>query len=116
MRKEKLILWAGSEGGSIKLVQIENYFLYSTNETTLREFVPDLTLEELKSKSDVFTSFAQAMESLIEKFPIFHLHPLEIHPDFKNEIILYYKRFYSESGQEENWNKGNWDNLLLIES
>jgi hypothetical protein len=113
MNKEKLILEAGGEGGSVKLVQIKNYYLFSTNETTLREFVPDLTLEELTSKSNVFTSFAEAMESLLEKYPIFHLHPLETHPDFKNEIFLYYQRFCSESGQHENWNKRNWDNLLF---
>jgi len=53
------------------------------------------------------------MESLIEKYQIFHLHLLNIHPDFKNEIILYYQRFCSESGQQENWNKRDWDNLLF---
>ena len=82
MRKENLILEAGADGGSVKLVQINNYFIYSTNETTLREFVPELTIEELKSKSDVFLSFNLAMERILLKYRIFGLYPLSVHPEF----------------------------------
>ena len=70
MKEDKLILEAGSEGGSIKLHQINEYFIYSTNETTLREFVPDLTFEELKSKSNVFSTLDQAMNSMLGKYKI----------------------------------------------
>lgn len=68
MKRKKLILEAGADGGSIKLLQINNYFVYSTNETTLRDIDPELTLEELKSVSDIFPTFAYAMKSLLERY------------------------------------------------
>jgi len=43
MKENKLILEAGLGGSSIQLHQINEYFLYSTDETTLKKFVPDLT-------------------------------------------------------------------------
>ena len=113
MKEDKLILEAGSEGGSIKLHQINEYFIYSTNETTLREFVPDLTFEELKSKSNVFSTLDQAMNSMLGKYKIFRLYPLSVHPDFKSKIIPYYQMFCSENEKSENWNKAKWDYLLL---
>jgi len=116
MKKEKLILEAGADGGSVHLFQINEYFLYATDESTLKDFVPDLTDEELKSKSDIFTSFAQAMESLIEKYPIFNLYPLHIHPDFKNVIIPFYQRFCSKNKRHENRKDGEWDHLLYYET
>lgn len=112
MKQEKLILEAGADGGSVRLFQIKNYFLYATDESTLKEFIPELTDEELKSKSGIFTSFAQAMESLLEKFPIFSLYPLYVHPDFKNVIIPYYQKFCSKYKKRENRGNGEWDHLL----
>ena len=113
MEENKLILEAGSEGGSIQLHQINDYFLYSTDETTLREFVPDLTLEELKTKSNVFSTLDQAMKSILGKYKIFRLYPLSVHPDFKSKIIPYYQIFCSETEKSENWNKAKWDYLLF---
>lgn len=112
MRKKKLILEAGADGGSVKMVQINNYFIYSTNETTLREFVPELTLEELKSKSNIFLSFNLAMESLLAKYRIFALYPLSVHPDFKTLIIPYYLETISKIEDQERRINQNWKELL----
>ena len=113
MEDEKLILEMGSEGGSIQLCQINDYFIYSTDETMLREFVPDLALEELKSKSNVFKTLDQAMNSILGKYKIFRLYPLSIHHDFKSKIIPYYQIFCSENENPRNWNKAKWDYLLF---
>jgi len=58
MKNENLILEAGEDGCSIKSFKINDYFLFTTDESTLRAIDPNLTLEELQSKSDVFKSFA----------------------------------------------------------
>ncbi len=110
MKNKIVILEAGADGGSIMLIQKSDYYLFTTDETTLREFVPEMMFEDLKSKSDIFSSFAEAMKNLLEKYPIFSLHPLSVHPDFRNKIIPYYQGFCS--GNNKNWNKEDWDKLL----
>jgi len=108
-----LLLEVGGEGGSIQLHQISGYFVFTTDETTLKEFVPEMTLDELKSKSDAFRSFAEAMKCLLEKYPIFNLYPLTVHPYYKQKIIPYYLGFCSGTKYKENRGKGEWDRFLL---
>ena len=115
MRKEDrtLLLEVGGEGGSIQLVKIKDYFLFSTDETTLREFVPELKEEELTSKSDVFTSFDQTMVSLLDKYPVFELYPVAVHPDFMKKIIPYYQTFVLQLHHDRNWANRKWEEMLF---
>ena len=115
MRKEDrtLLLQVGGEGGSIQLVKIEDYFLYSTDETTLSEFVPELKPEELTSKSDVFTSFDQAMVSLLNRYPVFELYPVAVHPDFREKVIPYYQTFVLQPHHDRNWSNHEWEEMLF---
>jgi len=116
MKNKNLILEAGADGGSIKLFQIKDYFLFTTDESTLRAIDPNLTMEELQSKSDVFKSFAEVMKSLLERYPIFSLYPLTVNAKYKNKLIPYYQGFCSGSRNEQIWNGDNWDKFLFYES
>ena len=115
MRKEDrtLLLEVGGEGGSIQLVKIKDYFLFSTDETTLREFVPELKPEELTSKSDVFTSFDEAMVSLLDKYPVFELYPVAVHPDFRERVIPYYRAFVSNPWHKGKRTNDEWEEMLF---
>ena len=115
MMKKDLILEAGADGGSIKLLLINGSFIYTTDETTLREDAPEMPLEAFKSKSDVFPTFDLAMMSLLGKYSIFGLYPLQVHPDFKEKIVPYYQMFCKINGMHENWNKEYWEQLLFGE-
>ncbi|MEI7421910.1 MAG: HD domain-containing protein [Prolixibacteraceae bacterium] len=106
------LLEAGGEGGSIQLVQINDYFLFSTDETTLMEFVPELTLEELKSESDVFTTFEDALAGMLDKHPIFELFPLSVHPDYRMKVMDYYREFCSRRDHQEYRRFNDWEELL----
>jgi len=112
VKNRTLLLKVGGEGGSIQLVQINDYFLFSTNETTLREFDPELTLEELKSESDVFTTFEEAMVGLLGRYRIFGLYPSSIHPDYRASVIPYYRAFCSHWKDQGGRCKEKWDELL----
>ena len=106
------LLEAGGEGGSIQLVQINDYFLFSTNESTLKEFVPELTLEELKSESDVFTTFEDALAGMLDKYPIFELFPLSVHPDYRMKVMAYSREFCSRRDKQEYRRLRDWEELL----
>ena len=113
--EEELILEAGADGGSVKLLRINSLYVYTTDETTLKDFLPELTDEELKSRSDVYKSFPKAMKSILEKYPIFELYPLEVNPEYKVRLLPYYKKYCSENRGLKKWNKGNWDRFLFSE-
>ena len=112
---EELILEAGADGGSVKLLRINSLYVYTTDESTLKDFLPELSDEELKSRSDVFKSFPKAMKSLLERYSIFRLYPLEVNPEYKVRLLSYYKDYCSKNESQENWNKGNWDRFLFNE-
>ena len=90
--------------------------LFTTDESTLRAIDPDLTLEELQSKSEVFKSFAEVMRSLLERYPIFSLYPLSANAKCKNKLIPYHQGFCSGSRNEHNWNRDSWNKFLFYET
>jgi hypothetical protein len=112
MKNEILILELGAEGGSLKLFQINDHFIYTTDEGTLRDFDPELTLDECVSKSNVFITFEAAMKSLLENYKIFNFSPWTVHHDFKDKLIPYYQGFCCRNQYEEQWNKDKWDKLF----
>lgn len=111
--KKDLILEAGADGGSIKLLLIKGSFIYTTDESTLKELVPELLDDAFKSKSGAFPTFDLAMMSLLGKYSIFGLYPLYASPDFKEKIIPYYQMFCKISEMQKNWNKEYWEQLLF---
>ena len=112
MKNETLILELGAEGGSLKLVQINDYFIYSTDEGTLRDFVPELPPEAFQSQSNVFLTFEAAMKNLLETYKIFNFSPWTVHPDYKKRLIPYYQGFCCCDKYEKQWNKDKWDKLF----
>jgi hypothetical protein len=112
MRRRLLILEAGADGGSIKLLKINGNYFYTTNESTLRDIDPTLTLEELQSQSDAFSTFSEAMKSMLERYPIFSLYPEMVNDNYKKRIAPYYYGFCCGNKHQENWNKEAWDKIL----
>jgi hypothetical protein len=108
-----VILEVGSEGGSVTLYKIGNQYFYSTNESTLADLLDESEDIEYKSRSPKFDSFDLAMKSLMAKYRLFSLHPIEVNPDFKKKIIKYYEEFLINYGEKDFWGKDNWDSVLL---
>ena len=115
MRRRLLILEAGADGGSIKLLKINGLYFYTTDESTLRDIDPSLTLEELQSKSDAFLTFPEAMKSMLERYQIFSLYPLMVNSGYKKRIAPYYHGFCCGNRNQENWNKDSWNKFLYYE-
>jgi hypothetical protein len=112
MKNQRVILEVGGEGGSIQLLQINDYFLFTTDEGTLKDIDPTLTFAELQSQSDKFPTFAEAMINLLGRYRIFLLYPLGVDPEYKSQILPYYKAFNLHSGNVDNWNSGDWKKFL----
>jgi hypothetical protein len=114
MKRKLLILEAGADGGSIKLIKINNLYFYTTDESTLRDIDPTLTLEELQSKSDAFPSFSEAMKGMLERYPIFGLYPLTVNANYKARLVPYFQGYCCGNGKKENWNKDSWEKMLYF--
>jgi hypothetical protein len=115
MKNRTLLLEVGGEGGSVKLVQIGDSFLYSTDETTLREFDPELAPKELISQSMAFSTFDEAMESLLGRYRLFGLHPLAVHPDCKAKVAACYREFCARSENRGFRGSVSWGEMLFGE-
>jgi hypothetical protein len=114
MKERLLILEAGADGGSIKLLKINGKYIYTTDESTLRDIDPTLTLEELQSQSDAFPTFSEAMKSMLERYPIFSLYPITVNSGYKKRIAPYYHGFCIGNRHQVNWNKEAWEKMLHV--
>ena len=113
MKEENLILEVGGEGGSIKLIRNGSIYFYTTDETTMMDIFPgEFNIEDLKSASPEFPTFDQSMKSLIQKYPIFSLHPLHINPEYQQRITIYFNRYLVASKDQELWDAESWKQIL----
>jgi hypothetical protein len=113
MNNNVLILELGGEGGSIQLATDGKTFLYSTNETTLLDFLAgELSEEELKHNSPPYSTFDEAFESLMARYPVFHLHPLTIHPQYLEKIKNIFLKYKSANIEGHQWGFDNWERFL----
>ena len=104
----------GSEGGSISFFRYkkeeQDAFFFSTDETALFEFAPDFEFEKMAGVAykEEFSNFQDALEALLEKYPIFRLYPLEVSPNYRREFKEAYHKFLDVEKQEfesESWNQ-----------
>ncbi len=108
--EKTLILEIGGEGGSIKLLKINDEFVYTTGEFALMEEGDDP--KDFKSRSSFFQDFDSAMVSMINKYPVFRLYPLEINDKFKDLINKYYQDFLLKNKRDEFWRNDRWEEIL----
>ncbi|HSO85520.1 MAG TPA: endonuclease/exonuclease/phosphatase family protein [Draconibacterium sp.] len=113
-KRSMIVLEAGTEGGSVQLLFENNQFSYFTNESALADFFDDPEDMVFTRMSHQFNTFDLAMKSLMNRYQIFSLYPLEVNPEFSGQIIGYYKKFISENG-ENTWGRQNWDEILQLD-
>ena len=109
--EKKLILKIGGEGGSIKLFKINNEFIYTTSEFVLMEEGDDP--KDFESRSSSFQDFNSAMVSMINKYPVFRLYPLEINDQFKEQVNEYYQTYLNNNKGDNYLRNERWENILL---
>lgn len=113
MKNYVLILELGGEGGSIQLLTDGKLFLYSSDETTMLDlFAGEFSKKELKHSSPVFSTFDDAFASLMARYPVFHLHPLTIDPQYLERIKSIFMKHKSANIESHQWGFDNWENFL----
>ena len=115
--KKTLILEVGASGGSLGLYKINDQFTFTTNESALYDLLSEEDREGMKfqSKSKLFDSFDDAMISMIKKYPVFMLVPIEIDAIYKERIKKYFRKYFSERRYEEdfmNSRRKRWNKFL----
>lgn len=113
INKPILLLEAGAEGGSIKLVKMNKHFAYSTDESTLYDLLNETDREGMvfNSQSELFSSFEEALKSALKKYPIFNLYPLFIRQNYKEVVSDQFQKYLEENGQQTHLME-KWRNLL----
>lgn len=115
MNNNVLILELGGEGGSIQLITNGTVFLYSTNETAMLDLLPgEFSEQELKHTSPAFSTFDEAFESLMARYPVFHLYPLTIDPHYLEKIKNSFLTYKTANANDHPRGFDNWEHLLKI--
>lgn len=93
-RVPEIVLKAYAEGGEIQLLRVKNtaqeyQFWVECNEGTLADFLGPEDLSDagsLCSRSEAVGSLDEAFR-LMERYAWWRLHPAEVHPDLRSEIL-----------------------------
>ena len=91
----EVILEVGAEGGSLTLLREVNAtgewkFLFARDEATLDHMLP----EEDRGPKEDYSSQIEYIDSLeaalilLDTYPWFRLHPLRVHPEFLDPILI----------------------------
>ncbi len=115
-KENNTILKIVGEGGSIKLLKVNDEYYFTTDESTLMDFL-DGELEEHEFKSDTgpFESFEIAFKSLMARYPIFKLYPRNICPEYISRILVHFN-MYLETDKDANstYSIDEWKEILQI--
>ena len=111
---KKLILEIDGEGGSIKLLKINDQYAYTTNYSALYDLLNEDDREGMsfQSSSKLFDSFDAAMQSMAKKYSVFRLVLIEIDTSYKNRIKEYLLKYLSNT-PGGSYFKGSRMNLIL---
>ncbi len=112
-----LILKIGGEGGSISLNQKGNDFYYKSNESASLGMLDEEDYKDIKEildkrKTEVFNTFELAMKSMLDRYPVFRLHPLEIKDQFKDPINNYYQEYLKANKNKDYCRNEKWEQIL----
>lgn len=111
--KHEIILEVGAEGGTISLLGIQNsngtwWFTRDRNES----FHADMLSENdqgglgFQSRDGVVGTFPEAL-NLLKEYPWHQLHPLTVHPDFRQSVFDTVSKLTEKDGGI-NRNLGIW--------
>jgi hypothetical protein len=103
------ILEVLGEGGSITLANKKDNYFFTTEELA---FENEFEIKDLKSDSDLFPDFSQAMLAMLKKYPVFKLHPGYVNEQFRATIKIYFDNYLLYNEDEENWAKDKWKTAL----
>lgn len=108
MKQSQVILEVGAEGGALTILGYPNptggwRFVAERNETAVFDMLSEEDQEGLQpcDRSGSVDSLAAALR-LIDRYPWHRLFPLEVHPDFREEILdAVVARYESENDSEQ---------------
>jgi hypothetical protein len=104
----------GVEEGTISFFRFkkgnQDRFFFTTDETGYFDFEPAYEFEKREGVNYIreFDGFKEAFVALLEKYPIFVLVPLEVHPRYKSEFRTAFQNFLSGKQAlkpNENWHQ-----------
>ena len=112
--QKKLILEVGASGGTLMLLKINDQYAYSTNESALYDLLSEEDREGMsfQSSSKLFDSFDAAMQSMIKKYPVFRLVPIEIDASYKDRIKEYLLKYLSDTPEDPYFKENLWNQIL----
>jgi hypothetical protein len=113
MGNSTVILEAGSEGGSIALIYDGRFYSYLSDETSMLDILPgEFEEKELKRVSVKFSTFGEAIQSMLNRYPIFNLHPLKVHSEYIGQVQSLYNQFKSDNKEHNDFGIDKWDEFL----
>lgn len=113
MGNSTVILEAGSEGGSIALIFDGQFYSYLSDETSMLDILPgEFEEKELKKVSVKFSTFGEAIQSMLNKYPIFNLHPLKVHSNYIVQVQSEYDKIKSSNKEHNDFEIDKWDEFL----
>ena len=106
-----IILAVGAEGGTLTLFGSKHAsnawkFWTETDETAAYELLDEEdrgSIESPVKKSELVTTLSEGL-ALLDKYPWFRLIPLQVHPEFRDAILLEVRK-RGTPGDEARWNE-----------
>jgi hypothetical protein len=107
MTSIKLVLELGGEGGSVRFLEYEGAYYFTTNENYFDE-------KQYSSQSQLGGVFHKKMIELLKTYPVFKLVPTFVNESYIDMLKLYYDNFTVYCSDEDNWNKDDWERVFLV--
>ena len=117
MKKNKIILEIGAEGGGLRVYKTKEHYFFTTDERTQVDLLaPEHPpTKELYNTTDFYDSFDQVMFHLHKKYDhIFNLYPSYIAKGYLTQIRSQYILWIA-LGKEEEYEKERWRDKLGID-
>lgn len=105
------ILEVQGEGGAIIFAKFENQYFFTSQEII---FEDEFNIEDLLSKSELFSDFYAGMIGLLKKYPVFNLYPEYLNKQYATTVKIYYDNFLLYNCEDDYWGKGEWEKALGI--
>ena len=117
MKQNQVILEIGAEGGALTILGNPNptggwRFVAKRNEAAAFDMLSEEDQKDLQhyDRSGSVDSLAAALR-LFDRYPWHRLFPLEVHPDFQEEILDAVVARYESENDSEQWRLPDWKKL-----
>jgi len=109
----QIILEAGADGESIELSFDGRHYSYLSDETTMLDLLPgEYKRGELKKISLKFSTFEEAFERLMARYPIFHLYPIKLNPFYASRVEAYFMKYKLIDTRHKEWGFANCEDIF----